>query len=220
MWARVTGDTIGLIQKEEGKEWIGAPSAEFALTVNGRALGLLDFGQTEWSEENGPIGATLVVHRRSDEVEFEIRTVAFHEFPALLRSTEIRNLSESHITAKSIASDIVSLDAHAASRWTSDASFCPSDGPIDRTAFVISNYGLMFQSESASQIVVATSNSTTCTIRQLADVFLAPAEAHVLDASLIFPFNGSPAEAAHAMRVQCMRWVRETRRHQKRLLQA
>ena len=108
-WSTFVGHTTGLARMPEEIEWTAGLCREFSLLVDGEPLGVMDFGEVEWSEENGPAGATLVARKMRPGFEVDIRTLALHDSPALVRTVTLRNTGRNDVAVSRVVVDSLGL---------------------------------------------------------------------------------------------------------------
>ncbi len=108
-WSTFVGHTTSLLDVSEGLEWTAGLSREFSVRIDGEPLGVMDFGEVEWSEENGPVGAALTSRKKRPGLEILTHTLALHEFPALVRTLTLHNLSRHDVVASHIVLDSLGL---------------------------------------------------------------------------------------------------------------
>ncbi len=95
-WSAFMGLTVALLDKTARFDWLAAPSPsgesiEFAFSSRERLFQPLDFGSVEWSEENSPMGATLVARWVGQHVDVTIRSFLFHDKPGFVRVVSVAN---------------------------------------------------------------------------------------------------------------------------------
>lgn len=108
-WSAFFGATTSLVDRIGRFDWIASRCGEIGAQVQGHRFGVLDFGEVEFSEENSPLGATLIVEKRRPGLTVRIRTMAFHEFPAMLRMVTFLNLCEGELRLDPVTVDCMAL---------------------------------------------------------------------------------------------------------------
>lgn len=87
------GNSISLVSRADGTEWLGPRSEEFSFLADGRRHALLEVGYVEWFEDLGPLGAVLVQRRSGNGFFVTLEDVALAHSPMLLRRMTISNLT-------------------------------------------------------------------------------------------------------------------------------
>lgn len=121
-WSAFLGHTIGLVQKSGDYEWLSGPGQEFSLETDRGRLGVLDFGETAWSEENDTRGATLVSVQRRPGLELTLRMTALHEHPGFIRSAVVLNTGDEPVTVDRLLSERLPLRREGVLVYTDDFS--------------------------------------------------------------------------------------------------
>ena len=88
-WSAFLGTTNGLWHKPPACVWSNVPGDELAAPVDGAMQPAMAFGEVAWSEEANPYGATLVQTRTGLGLTVEVRTLAFHAAPAMVRTATL-----------------------------------------------------------------------------------------------------------------------------------
>jgi len=101
------GGTVSLTNSTNQFEWLAGRSSEFEVLLGSHRLGLMDFGEIEWAEENSPVGATLVVRKKRPGLEILIRTLAFHDRPGMERRFALINVSDQTICLGPVCLEIL-----------------------------------------------------------------------------------------------------------------
>ncbi|HIJ65893.1 MAG TPA: hypothetical protein HPP77_08065 [Candidatus Hydrogenedentes bacterium] len=108
-WSTFLGRTSSFVQKGDGVEWVAGGCGEFRVEVDDTSFGVLDFGEVAWSEENSAVGATVVVRKTRPGLDVSIRTLAWHKYPALVRSVRVYNRGSQSVFLKGATVDSLSL---------------------------------------------------------------------------------------------------------------
>lgn len=101
-WSAFLGNTCSLFQKRGEIEWIAGASSEFEVRDEHRSFDMMDFGEVLWSEENSPIGATLVCRQQRPDLEVCIKTLAYHDNPGMRRRVAVRNMGQEEIIIRRV----------------------------------------------------------------------------------------------------------------------
>lgn len=103
-WSTFTGGTVELTQKRAAPvHWGGGDSPEFRISCRERVFGVMELGDTEWSEEITPHAAGLFLRKSGPEhIEVHIQTHALHHHPGQLRRLSIYNAGESPCAIDSV----------------------------------------------------------------------------------------------------------------------
>jgi len=109
-WAAFDGRTASLAVKPAQFDWITGKSTEFRIQTSTGAFGIPELSHIEWSEENSPEGATLILKRTGDTMQLTTRSFVYHELPAMLRSHTLINLSREVIVVERMTTDSLAID--------------------------------------------------------------------------------------------------------------
>jgi hypothetical protein len=203
VWDVMLGATTDLVQKSDEFAWADKRSAEFAVTINGESLGIMDFPDLQCSEEHSPAGAMLAVRRSRPGLQLITRSTAFERLPVLLRSVFLANTGTEPIQIEQITTDILPL-AHTPSEVTPHEMAHPHvDGswnPTQRAVFIVRrNRSLLLGREEGARIGIQEGDSPECRVFVDGPLRLEPGATQRLPDSFLIPLSW-PLEA-YALRV-------------------
>ena len=121
-WQLFNGQTFSLEVAETKWDWITAPSPEIALTLNGAAMGLMDFPSLEISEHADAFGAGIRIVRANEQIRVTTDTTVLHDFPAYVRKHSIMNLTSEEVSIEHFALDALTLNHEGIVAATDDFS--------------------------------------------------------------------------------------------------
>jgi len=206
-WSAFLGNTVSLVDRVTGREWLARPSAEVGLAVDGEPLSLMDFRGGDWAEECNPHGASLVCRLTADAVTLFTRCTAMHESPGLLRETGLMNRAPRPLTVSEVVLDTLPLDLPSGRRdlfrRVSDAAVAAGD-----------DAGALLLGHGAGVAVTVEADEDTAavvTLRCRDESELAPGQLLRLPDTWAMPFTGSFETASGREYAAFLRGVRDLR---------
>ncbi len=110
VWCGSYGNTLELCTPED---WLHAPGLEFGLAVDEDTLTFRELLDTEWSEFYTREGAGVLVRHSGNGWRVEVRTLALHDAPVLLRQMSVGYFGDGAPQLERIALEL--LPVHSAS---------------------------------------------------------------------------------------------------------
>lgn len=108
-WSAFLGQTVEVQFPSHQWEWTSSPSPEFEIQCEGRALGFMDLGTVEWSEECDSFGATLVAAYTGGVLELATRCTFFHYHPGARRRWLLYNGGATSLKVPELRLDILAV---------------------------------------------------------------------------------------------------------------
>lgn len=199
VWSRFTGRTTSLLHKPGEYEWAAAKNPEFSVDVDGRTLGIEEFGEVEWSEACDDLGASLAGVYKCPKIEVRVEQLAFHDAPGLLRTASIFNCGRRKVKVGPVITESFELDQPENCEYLTDLSRSPE--PDAGTEFseigavIAEERGLILLAESKAKIVLGSQDLAACSIRIGSRETLLPSQFAAQDRSLLIAFEGDPQAA-------------------------
>ena len=194
VWSGFMGYTTSLIYRPSEFEWAARKNPEFSVEIDGETLSIDDFGEVEWSEECSDLGASLVGVYRHPALELRIEQLAFHEAPALLRTTTLFNSGRRKVKLGPVITENFVLDKPENCSCFMDLEVPSDPAAISKFneigAVVAMDYGLLFLAERKAQIILGSQGSAACSVRSLRRQMFVPSQTVSLDRSIIIAFEG------------------------------
>jgi hypothetical protein len=166
----------------------------------GRSLGLLDFGEADWSEENGSRGATLVSVQRRPGLELTVRNLALHEHPAFLRTMSILNTSDDAVTVLELWPEWLPIVRDGVRVYTEDFSSGAASADWVASepgaAVALQDRGLFFGQRRGGRFGLMSGDEGECSVRVAGPRTLGPGEVWELEPTFLVPFTGRVVDAA------------------------
>ncbi len=200
VWSAFLGNTVSLVQKEPGFEWIVGQSAEFRLALEDNLLDVLDFGEVDWSEESSPIGASLVCRQRHGRFEMVIRTLVYHDLPVMVRAVNVTNLGPGRVRIDHLLSDRLPLRHPGVRVYTHD--FAQSHGPTvwetheHAAAIAVDDVGLFFGRRGGGLFFLFAPEAQECAVTVPGPLELASGETWHTSPTFLLPYSGLTRDAA------------------------
>lgn len=199
-WSTFIGNTNALVQKDGGFEWLAGRSGEYRVEIEDDEFDVMDFGDTAWSEENSVQGATLVSTQRGAGMELVIRTLAFHDHPALVRTVTVRNLGGDPLPIREVLPERLPLRRDGLRVFTDDFSrgTTAADWHTDRpaAALALEDRGLFLGRQGGGHFTLFDPDPTECALRVPSPGLLGPGEIWRTAPIFLIPFTGGVADAA------------------------
>lgn len=215
-WSAFLGHTTSLVQQLGETEWVAARNDEYSLVAEGKTLGVIDFGEVEWSESLTELGATLVATHRHETLALRIEQTAIHEAPALLRSVTLMNHGTRAVEVGPIVIECLTLDVGGIRLFTGDFTrLKESNEPEGRRsvgAMLRGDTGLLFVSEGEGTVTLSAPESGACSVRINLTRVMAPSQRWVFGQSMIVAFEGDPNAALNSLLPDIQRRVRAQER--------
>ncbi len=208
-WSAMLGHTTSLVQKVGAVEWLHADRQEAHIVVNGDALGMLDLGAPEWSEENNPYGALICGHYTGARVGLQLWTMALHEHAALYRGGTVMNLSSEPLRLDVLGNEIIPLTQAICDEDTLIVPTSPWENLGGAVAINRPGRCLVAAYQSPLECFELTGSAAAYAFESRQPRELAPGERMALPELLLLIARGEPCQALGAAYPAAVRAVRE-----------
>lgn len=200
-WSAFLGNTTALTQKDGEFEWLDGHCAEFRVVLEDEELEVIDFGETSWSEENSPRGATLVSVQRRWGLELELRTTALHDHPAQIRFFTVRNAGMEPVRVTLVCPERLPLRRDGVEVFTDDfsqgAPGAEWDAPDRQAAALVhEDRGLFFGRQGGGHMRLFAAGERECVIPVPGPGLLGRGETWRTAPTYLIPFTGGLRDAA------------------------
>ncbi len=199
-WSSFLGVTVALVDKMDGYDWITGECAEFSLHLGDETLGPLDLGETLWTEDNGPLGATLTCTRDRPDLEVRVSTLAYHDIAAMLRRIRVLNKSKNPLQVRHATLDSIAVgrktfralvngfhETHAAIRHTTDER---------GVALQLKHRGMIMGHEAPATYALCDPAPPACAIQRFESHVIGAGRWMEWEASYLIPYRGPVADAS------------------------
>lgn len=210
-WSAFMGNTTDLVQKSGDFEWLASRCAEFEVVVDGDPLGIMEFGEVAWAEENDSEGATLVEVKWKVDLEFTLRTMAYHDNPAMVRSASIRNAGRVFVTVEQVTMETLPLH-HPGSRVLThgfereeDTTFEQETGEQAAAAVAVGERGLILGVGRGGVSQFFTPREDVCVLMARGPHQLAPGASWRLPPTFLLPYTGPLDDALQTVYADLLR---------------
>jgi hypothetical protein len=201
-WSIVNGETVSLYYKPSNTEWIVESGADMGLIVNGHTLEPGDVRVEDFAEENTAHGAAIIATRRTPNLKVTTQTEAWHQFPALVRTHKLLNLTQESVIVDAFTADQLTMgnpditvitDAgdqrQGAAQWESDEP---------AACILVQSAGLFFGQEGGGRYTLFTPDDQGASVAIPRAIEISPLESITLPRSFVFFFHGSREEEARS----------------------
>lgn len=205
-WSTFLGNTVSLIQKDGPFEWMAGQSGEFRVALDEALLEILDFGDIEWSEEANSHGASLLCRRRHARYELSVRTFAYHDLPAMVRTVNVTNLGTGYASIDHVLSERLPIRHSDVRVYTSD--FSSGNGPTvwethhHAAAIALDDRGMFVGQMNGGLFFLFAPDARECAVAATGPTKLAPGETWRTPPSFLVPFVGLTRDAASTVYAQ------------------
>ena len=199
-WSIVNGETVSLFYKPAETEWIVGSREDMGLVVNGQTLGPGDVRVEDFAEENTARGAAIIATRRTPQLKVTTQTEAWHQFPVLVRTHKLLNLSQESVTVDGLITDQLAMghpdiavitpamdQRQAAAQWESDEP---------AACVLLQSAGLFFGQEGGGHYKLFSPDDRVASVAIPRAIEISPLESITLPRSFFFFFHGSREEAS------------------------
>jgi len=208
-WSAFLGNTVSLLDRARGREWLEQPSQEIGLTADGETLDLMAFQGGNWSEECNPYGAVLECRLTGEALTLFARSTAMHDSPGMLRELRLLNRSRRALTVTGVVLDRLELALPAGRRESfrrvSDTAIAASDG----TEALLVGHG------ADVAVEVNAERAPILTLRCRTDFELAPGQVWRLPDTYVLPYTGPFEQVSGREYASFLRAVRDLRAWEK-----
>lgn len=204
-WSAFLGHTTALVQKSGDYEWLSGPAQEFLLETDRGRLGVLDFGETAWSEENDTRGATLVSVQRRPGLELAFRVTALHDHPGFIRSAVVRNTGDEAVVIDGILPERLPIRREGLLVYTDDLSQGQASAdwraPHPGAALAREDRGLFFGQRGGGHFRLF-SEDGECSVVVEGPQRILPGDSWRTAPTFLVPFTGHVRDAAATLYAQ------------------
>jgi hypothetical protein len=158
-WSAFMGQTIELTPAGGEKQWLAESAPEFEIETDVSMFGVMALGDVEWSEECNPFAAGLTMRKSGAEgLGIAVRTLAFHDCPAMLRLARVFNTGSAPVTLRRVRLDLLPLDPR-------DAEVLSGGLAAEGHAAVVSGrHGLLLGAEGTAEVHAFEEGSGLCAV--------------------------------------------------------
>ena len=212
-WSAFLGNTNSLFQQRGEVEWITSRCPEFEVLCDDAALNVMDFGEVVWSEENSPVGATLVGRQVRPGCEVTVSTLAYHDNPGMRRLVSIRNTGAKPIIIRRVAIEQLSVRqeglcvlSHGFERQHETLDWETEErGP----ALAVNGRGLFLGVEGGARFAAFTRDPNVCSVYVHGPKRLDPGAVWELPPAFILPFHGDIHDASRTVLAELLMRLRD-----------